>query len=198
MRPTVELPAALAFDADLTASDLRVLMLQLAEDRQFTGQEIAQVLGLSLRQAYSSRRTLIAKGLLAEDAGPEQLALVPATRSVVPLNAVLIDTFGQFWSLYPRKEARARAQQAWLRLQPGADLRHKIIANVMYRAEHDAQWLRGFVPHAATYLNGRRWEDQSPQSRTPQKYIEALAATAGATFDEEACDDSAGIRPVGR
>ena len=35
-----------------------------------------------------------------------------------------------------------------------------IIADVIHRARHDEQWLRGFAPMPQAYLRGARWEDE--------------------------------------
>lgn len=69
-----------------------------------------------------------------------------------------------FWAAYPRKVAKRAAFKAWTRLQPGADLIERIVADVKLRAE-SYDWTRDqrrFVPHPATYLNGERWEDDPP------------------------------------
>ncbi|XQA72090.1 hypothetical protein ACM9XA_11365 [Xanthomonas sacchari] len=63
---------------------------------------------------------------------------------------------------YPRRIGRAAAAKAWRKnnCEPLAD---KIIAEVKARAKADPQWLKDggdYVPHPATYINGRRWEDQ--------------------------------------
>ena len=64
--------------------------------------------------------------------------------------------FDQFWTLYPRKTSKQSASKAFAKLKD--DDQQKAINNIarLY-AETPVQ----FVPHAATYLNQGRWEDQA-------------------------------------
>ena len=64
--------------------------------------------------------------------------------------------FGQFWELYPRKTSKQSASKAFAKLSD--ENQQKAIANIarLY-ANTEVQ----FVPHAATYLNQARWEDQT-------------------------------------
>lgn len=72
--------------------------------------------------------------------------------------------FDEFWKAYPRHVAKANAVKAWAKT--GADdsqaLTDSIIADVKQRL--DGEW-RGkdmqYIPHPATYLNQRRWEDET-------------------------------------
>lgn len=69
------------------------------------------------------------------------------------------DDFDDWWQAYPRKTAKANAQRAWGKMKP-ADRTAAIEA----LGDHVRSWrLRGtapeYIPHAASWLNGRRWED---------------------------------------
>ena len=63
--------------------------------------------------------------------------------------------FDQFWTLYPRKTSKQSASKAFAKLK---DEDQQAAINNISRlyAETPVQ----FVPHAATYLNQGRWEDQ--------------------------------------
>ena len=68
------------------------------------------------------------------------------------------EKFARFWSLYPRKVARVAAQRSWKRLKV-KDV--NAIFAVFY--DHLLRWKYTeiqFVPHASTWLNQRRWEDE--------------------------------------
>lgn len=69
------------------------------------------------------------------------------------------DGFDSFWSIYPRKEGKQKAIQAWRKLKPDFPLREKIAESVK-RQSRTEQWLKGIIPHASTYLNGGRWDDE--------------------------------------
>ena len=64
--------------------------------------------------------------------------------------------FDQFWNLYPRKTSKQSASKAFAKLK---DEDQQAAINNISRlySETPVQ----FVPHAATYLNQGRWEDQA-------------------------------------
>jgi hypothetical protein len=75
------------------------------------------------------------------------------------------DRFDEFWALYPRKDAKARAAAVWRskKLDQVAD---RLIADVRARVADPGQWSDSkFIPHASTFLNGKRWEDEWPRSQ---------------------------------
>ena len=70
--------------------------------------------------------------------------------------------FGRFWSAYPKKTAKKDAFKAWAKLKPDEDLTEKILSALEKHKKSD-QWLKDngqFIPYPATWLNGRRWEDE--------------------------------------
>jgi len=71
-------------------------------------------------------------------------------------------TFVQFWSAYPKKEAKGRAEKAWIKINPDESLTGMIVAAVE-RAKSSEKWSEDggrYIPLPATFLNDRRWEDQ--------------------------------------
>lgn len=76
--------------------------------------------------------------------------------------ATTTSRFSEFWSAWPaskRKVARSACEAKWMRqaLDPLAD---KIIASVT-RLKASEQWSTGFEPSPLTYINQKRWEDES-------------------------------------
>jgi len=71
--------------------------------------------------------------------------------------------FEEFWDVYPRKVAKQDAVKAFAKLKPDAAFVAVLVAAVKRHAQSE-QWQRGiqFVPHPASWLNGRRWEDELP------------------------------------
>jgi hypothetical protein len=70
--------------------------------------------------------------------------------------------FDRFWSAYPRHQGRKAASKAFAKLKPDAGLLEAMLTAVK-RQQQTEQWQRDggqYVPHAATWLNGRRWEDE--------------------------------------
>ena len=68
------------------------------------------------------------------------------------------EKFDKFWSLYPRKVAKVAAQRSWKRL---TNKNIQSIFEVLH--EHLIRWKfkdLQYVPHASTWINQRRWEDE--------------------------------------
>lgn len=77
--------------------------------------------------------------------------------------------FAEFWKAYPRKTAKAAAFKAWKKIRLTDDLRAKIMA-ALSAARETEQWRRDVIPHAATWLNGERWEDSVGVSAEERKW----------------------------
>jgi hypothetical protein len=65
--------------------------------------------------------------------------------------------FEDFYRAYPRHEAKADALKAWNKLGPGFLLQTTIIAGLIRYVSTDKR----YIPLPASYLRGRRWEDES-------------------------------------
>ena len=69
--------------------------------------------------------------------------------------------FDRFWSIYPRRVARQAAIKAWRQINPDQALTETICEAVARQSRRES-WQRDngiFIPHAATWIRGRRWED---------------------------------------
>ena len=72
------------------------------------------------------------------------------------------DGFGAFWSAYPRKAGKGDAEKAW-KATKGVNL--QTILQAIERARATEQWRKDggqFIPHPATWLRQKRWEDEAP------------------------------------
>ena len=70
--------------------------------------------------------------------------------------------FDRFWESYPRKEAKQTAKKAFEKLNPDEALLQTML-EAIERFKGSAQWLEEngrFIPHPATWINQRRWEDE--------------------------------------
>ena len=75
-----------------------------------------------------------------------------------------LQSFVEFWKVYPRHEAKQDAIKAWKSLKPSDELCARIKADVQRRLSVGGSWYkaeRQFVPLPATYIRGRRWEDEN-------------------------------------
>ena len=74
------------------------------------------------------------------------------------------DVFAAFWQAYPSKKAKGHALKAWAKLT--AEERGKCLPAI--QAQVAAKHFKGsdgvdYIPHPATWLNARRWEDELAQ-----------------------------------
>lgn len=70
--------------------------------------------------------------------------------------------FIQFWNKYPKKQSKAMALKAFLKLNPNDELLQLILRGVEIQSKTD-QWTKDdgkYIPMPATWLNQRRWEDE--------------------------------------
>lgn len=71
--------------------------------------------------------------------------------------------FEEFWKAYPRKEGKQKARQAFEKVTVPLET----LLQALEQQKQSAQWTKDggqFIPHPATWLNGKRWEDQLPQA----------------------------------
>lgn len=74
------------------------------------------------------------------------------------------DGFATFWKQYPKKVAKPQALKAWKKINPAGHILADLIA-ALEKQKASADWLKDagqFIPHPATWINGRRWEDEAP------------------------------------
>jgi hypothetical protein len=115
------------------------------------------------------------------------------------------DGFDEFWEAYPRREAKPAAAKAWTKLAPDAALRATIQAAIERQKRHGclepraAADGRSVIPHPATWINQRRWEDDAPPAaiRTGQRTVtDTATATLTNLFGDQPHDQHQGPRAV--
>jgi hypothetical protein len=81
------------------------------------------------------------------------------------------DSFERFWKSYPRKVAKPAAFKVWDKnIEGDAFLPQQIIADVEKRKRwHWFSKDKTKIPHPATWLNQRRWEDEDWQEEIKQE-----------------------------
>jgi hypothetical protein len=91
------------------------------------------------------------------------------------------DHFPTFWSAYPRKVAKPKAQKEFDRLKVNDELLAVMLAAVSREAKSE-QWSKDagrFIPHPATWLHNRRWEDGEGATTTADDSRPTWATSAG-------------------
>ncbi len=77
--------------------------------------------------------------------------------------------FDRFWRAYPKKKGKQDARKAWDKLSPDMDL-CRVMAAALERQKRSRDWLREdgrYIPYPATWLRGRRWEDEPDEPIGP-------------------------------
>lgn len=91
--------------------------------------------------------------------------------------------FAEFWSLYPRKEGKHPARKVWMRLHGSFDMAKITAALPAFIASDQWQRDRGlYIPHAATWLNQRRFEELPPAGKRAPTKADARAEVADQLF----------------
>lgn len=119
-------------------------------------------------------------GQLPTDIMPPNGPSGEKTKPAKPRKAQTAKHFPRFWAAYPVKKGKADAEKKWK--SKGCDeIADEIIDHVRLMERDDDDWLRGFIPHGSTYINGERWTDE------PKKDKPATApAPAPETFGAKA------------
>jgi hypothetical protein len=76
--------------------------------------------------------------------------------------------FLTFWAAYPNKVKKPIAASSWESEQP--DLQAVLVA--LEWQKRTPEWLKdkgAFIPHASTYINQRRWEDEPKTVTVPPR-----------------------------
>lgn len=80
--------------------------------------------------------------------------------------------FLAFWQAYPRRIGKGAARAAFLKAEKIADPNYIVQAALTYaRYVVDEGIEQQFIPHAATWLNGERWEDDLESEKASRKNV---------------------------
>lgn len=81
------------------------------------------------------------------------------------------DSFDLFWNAYPRKQAKGAAEKAFAKVSDKIDI---ILTALEWQSKLE-EWKKDggkFIPLPASYLNGKRWEDQKMNFAQSTKYYD--------------------------
>lgn len=87
-------------------------------------------------------------------------------KKLKPKRAGVHPMFDAFWQAYPKRIAKAKAEEAFSKLNPDEELMKVMLAALKAWSKTE-QWQKDggqFIPNPTTWLNQRRWEDELPQS----------------------------------
>jgi len=78
------------------------------------------------------------------------------TNNHKPITNIYTNEFELFWKEYPRHENKAGALKSWKKIE----VELNVILKAIEQQKKSKQWKDGVYPHASTWLNQRRWEDE--------------------------------------
>lgn len=70
--------------------------------------------------------------------------------------------FENFWNCYPNKKGKGAAEKAFGKIKPDDQLM-ELMLDAIFKQKQSAAWMKDggeFIPHPATWLNQKRWEDE--------------------------------------
>ena len=92
------------------------------------------------------------------------------------------NAFEAFWSIYPRKVAKAYAKQKFWAKVPTFPTNPEDLLNAVERAKESEQWQKDngkFIPHPSTWINGERWTDMFEQIQSTDPIQEQINRARG-------------------
>lgn len=101
-------------------------------------------------------------------------------------NVPVVDNgFDQFWRTYPKRVGKADAEKAWKKISPNPQLVERMIAAIDWQIYVWDKHFQ-FTPYPATWLRGRRWEDEIPGDTLD--WLQRLASGANPEWARTAQD----------
>ena len=120
--------------------------------------------GYFCRSDWKTTKTLVAKWTFSESGVVFERGASDKTVDIVDDDGtVLIEaedesvSFGEFWSIYPKKVGKKKCEQIWDKLDVDDD-KFTLIRNHLMMAYNSTE--KKFIPHPSTYLNGENWNDE--------------------------------------
>lgn len=102
------------------------------------------------------------------------------------------DKFEKFWAAYDYRIGKQKAAAAWRKIHPDGELADRIISGAELYSK--ANPTRTYYKHAATWLNGRNWEDD-PADLVPKIARQQQPAKTQHQLNQEAIARSLGFLP---
>lgn len=88
--------------------------------------------------------------------------------------------FSNFWQQYPKKVAKPQALKAWSKIKPTGQTLADLMAG-LERQKDSADWQKDggqFIPYPASWLNGKRWLDETQPAAVPMQDRNSVFAGA--------------------
>ena len=88
---------------------------------------------------------------------------------VKEIHTHLSNSFNSFWESYPKKKSKGDAEKAFAKINPNEELLAAILAKIE-QGKKSEDWQKDsgkYIPHPATWLRAKGWEDEDTESKQP-------------------------------
>ncbi|MCK5016423.1 MAG: DUF4373 domain-containing protein [Candidatus Peribacteraceae bacterium] len=164
--------------ADDIARKIMDLLVELEaiDDELWAVQVIwSQNLVDNISDAYRNRTTDVPLRPSINSQKPTTKRITDVRKPHTKLNYTKVNesNFAIFWLAYPKKKAKGDAEKAFKKLNPDDELITTILSSIE-KAKKSGDWLKDggkYIPYPATWLNGKRWEDEITEGGTREPSV---------------------------
>lgn len=107
---------------------------------------------------------------------------IPDIKPDIKTDNIYKDHFADFWAAYPRKIGKAKAQKAFVAAMKKATI-DEISSGLNSQLPALSTKEQKFIPHASTWLNAERWNDEPTHNQDTSSHatLDAIAFAARAS-----------------
>lgn len=107
---------------------------------------------------------------------------IPDIKPDIKTDNIYKDHFADFWAAYPRKIGKAKAQKAFVAAMKKATI-EQISSGLNSQLPALSTKEQKFIPHASTWLNAERWNDEPTHNQDTRSHatLDAIAFAARAS-----------------
>lgn len=116
--------------------------------------------------AEGQKGTMSDKSKELRDKSIDNTPIAPNGGDDAPKETKSDERFKAFWKAYPKKVGKGAAEKSFKKYKPDDALLSAMLKAVSTQKSSE-QWKKDggqYIPNPSTWLNQRRWEDESPQS----------------------------------
>ena len=157
--------------------------------RTVNSQKLAEqsTLATELAEQSTPEKLAISTSELAEQSTKVSSPAVTQKKYITIQKKNIYNHFSKFWETYPKKVGKGYAEKAFFKISPD-DCLLEIMLNAVIVQSKSEQWQSDggkYIPHPASWLNGRRWEDEAPQIKNNGHKQERVSNTMADLEREE-------------
>ena len=139
---------------------------RLSEVRAIAGKKGGEKTGISLSKMSSKSQANTESEYVNEI---DSVINTKTTKKRIAKEKTSDPDFERFWSSYPKKASKKDADKAFLKTLPQE---FETIMESLEKWKKSYDWTKDggqYIPNAATWLNGERWNDEVPKYTGPSK-----------------------------